>query len=88
MGFNRAANEEQWPGVDSRYRLIMVAAFRSKQLQHGSSPRIEAHPRRHRHTSIAIEEVKRGLIPYKIIDKAEPSLADSLLSPSGIGQIA
>lgn len=87
-GLKGGANEEQWPGIDSRYRLIVVAALRSKQLQRGSSPRVEADARRHRNTSIAIEEVKRGLIAYKIIDEAEPSLAHPPRSLSGIGQIA
>lgn len=63
-GFSNAPNEEEWPGIDSRFRLIVVAALRTKQLLHGSAPRIEADPRRHRNTSIALEEVKRGLVPF------------------------
>lgn len=55
---------ERWPGVDSRFRLVMVAAQRSKQLQRGARPRIEADPMRRRHTSIALEEVKLGLVPF------------------------
>ncbi len=60
---------EQWPGIDSRYRLIVVAALRSKQLLHGATPRIEADARRHRNISIALEEVKRGLVPFTTIVK-------------------
>ncbi|HVF57310.1 MAG TPA: DNA-directed RNA polymerase subunit omega [Pyrinomonadaceae bacterium] len=56
----------QWPGIDSRYRLIVVAALRSKQLQRGALARIEADPRRHRNTSIALEETKQGLVPFTI----------------------
>ena len=63
-----ALNEDQWPGIDSRYRLIVVAALRSKQLQQGSPPRIEANLGRRRPTSIALEEVKRGLVPFTIDD--------------------
>ena len=55
---------EQWPGINSRYQLIIVAGLRSKQLVRGSLPRIEADPRRRRNTSIAVEEVKRGLVPF------------------------
>ena len=58
------AGEDQWPGIDSRYRLIIVAALRAKQLQRGARPRIEADPRRRRNTSIAIEEVKQGRINF------------------------
>jgi DNA-directed RNA polymerase omega subunit len=63
-GFSKAANEQEWPGIDSRYRLIVVAALRSKQLLHGSHPRIEDSLGRRRNTSIALEEVKRGLVSF------------------------
>ena len=60
---------EQWPGIDSSFRLIILAAKRSKQLLNGSLPRIEAEPGRRRNTSIALEEVRRGLVPFRIITK-------------------
>lgn len=63
------SNEDQWPGVDSRYRLIVVAALRSKQLLRGAHPRIDADPLKRRNTSIALEEVKRGLVPFTIYSK-------------------
>ncbi len=72
----QAADATEWPGIDSRYRLIVVAALRSKQLLNGSLPRIEADPRRHRNTSIALEEVKRGLVPFTIDDEAHQNGAD------------
>ena len=56
--------DERWPGVDSRFRLVIVAAQRSKQLLRGARPRIEADPKRRRNTSIALEEVKLGLVPF------------------------
>lgn len=63
-GFSHISNEETWPGVDSKFRLIIVAALRSKQLLRGSLPRIEVEQRRHKTTSLALEEVKRGLVPF------------------------
>lgn len=57
---------EQWPGIDSHFRLIAVAALRSKQLLRGARPRIDADPQKRRNTSIALEEVKRGLVPFTI----------------------
>jgi DNA-directed RNA polymerase subunit omega len=66
-GFSHISNEEVWPGIDSRYRLIVVAALRSKQLQRGARPRIEADPQRRKMTSIALEEVKQGLVPFTTI---------------------
>jgi DNA-directed RNA polymerase omega subunit len=62
--FSSVTGEGQWPGVDSVYRLIVVAALRNKQLTRGATPRIAADPRRHRSTSIALEEVKRGLVHF------------------------
>jgi DNA-directed RNA polymerase omega subunit len=64
--YSSVSGEGQWPGVDSVYRLIVVAALRNKQLTRGATPRIEADPRRHRNTTIALEEVKRGLVPFTI----------------------
>ena len=63
-GFHREDAEDAWPGIDSRFRLIVVAAQRSKQLQRGARARIGADPHRRRNTSIALEEVKRGLVPF------------------------
>ena len=53
-----------WPGIDSRFRLVLVAAQRSKQIQRGARPRIGIDPKRRRPTSIALEEVKQGLVPF------------------------
>ncbi len=75
-GFSNAPNEEEWPGIDSKFRLIVVAALRTKQLLHGSAPRIEADPRRHRNTSIALEEVKRGLVPFRNGDENQTGGSD------------
>ena len=59
---------ELWPGIDAQFRLIIVAAKRSKQLVRGATARIEPDPLRRRNTSIALEEVKRGLVPSTIFD--------------------
>ena len=71
-GFHREDGEEGWPGIDSRFRLIVVAAQRSKQLQRGSRPRIGEDPNRRRNTSIALEEVKQGLVPFVNNTKEAP----------------
>ena len=63
-GFHREGEEGVWPGIDSRFRLVIVAAQRSKQLQRGARPRIASDPKRRRSTSIALEEVKQGLVPF------------------------
>lgn len=52
--------------VDSKYRLIILAAKRSKQLQRGAQPRIEIDPQKHKPTRIALEEVMRGRVHFDI----------------------
>ena len=53
-------------GVDSKYRLIILAAKRSKQLQRGAQPRIDIDPQKHKPTRIALEEVIRGRVGFDI----------------------
>jgi DNA-directed RNA polymerase omega subunit len=55
--------------VDSMYRLIILAGLRSKQLQRGSEPRIDADPLRRKNTSIALEEIKQGLVGFTVGDR-------------------
>ena len=54
------------PEVDSKYRLIILAAKRSKQLQRGAQPRIDIDPQKHKPTRIALEEVIRGRVRFSI----------------------
>ena len=62
-------NGSQGPEVDSKYRLIILAAKRSKQLQRGAQPRIEIDPQKHKPTRIALEEVMRGRVHFTIKEK-------------------
>jgi len=55
----------EWPGILSRFQLVNLAARRSKQLLRGAEPRIVPHRLKQRHTSIALEELKRGLIQFR-----------------------
>jgi len=77
--FSSITVEGQWPGVDSVYRLIVLAALRNKQLTRGATPRIEANLLRRRNTSIALEEVKRGLVPFTNTGVQEKSENDANL---------
>ena len=52
------------PEIDSKYRLIILAAKRSKQLQRGARPRIEIDPTKHKFTRIALEEVIQGRVQF------------------------
>ncbi|HKU76547.1 MAG TPA: DNA-directed RNA polymerase subunit omega [Pyrinomonadaceae bacterium] len=55
----------EWPGIVSRFQLVILATHRSKQLLKGAQPRIIADKMKRRNTSIALEELKRGLVPFK-----------------------
>lgn len=61
--------ETQTPEIDSKYRLIIVAAQRSKQLQRGARSRVEMDTQRHKPTRVALEEVQRGMVDFKIIER-------------------
>ncbi len=50
---------------DSKFRFILVAAERAKQIQHGAPPRIKSESRKP--ASIAVREVEENLVPYVIL---------------------
>jgi len=56
--------EQAPPEIDSKYRLIILAAKRSKQLQRGARPRIEIDPTKHKPTRIALEEIIQGKVRF------------------------
>ena len=60
--------ESNQPEMDSKYRLIIVAAKRSKQLQRGARPRIDFDPLKHKSTRIALEEVQQGKVNFEITE--------------------
>lgn len=72
---NEVENENM-PEVDSKYRLIILAAKRSKQLQRGAQPRIEIDPQKHKPTRIALEEVIRGRVHFSINNEGIKSAAE------------
>jgi DNA-directed RNA polymerase omega subunit len=55
---------EEWPGIVSRFQLVILAGLRSKQLLHGRAPRIVADPLKRKNTSIALEELRQGRISF------------------------
>lgn len=59
------------PEIDSKYRMILLAAQRAKQLQKGAHPRVASDVRRTKLTRIALEELKQDKIKFEI---TEPKL--------------
>ena len=56
------------PDIDSKYRMIILAAQRSKQLQRGALPRVDADPRKTKPTRIAMREFREKRVNFKILD--------------------
>ena len=53
------------PGMNSRFQMVIVAGKRTKQLLQGAEARVEANGQRRKRTSIALEEIKRGLVRFE-----------------------
>jgi DNA-directed RNA polymerase omega subunit len=64
--------KDGWPGIASRFQLVILAGLRSKQLLHGARPRIAADPLKRKNTAIALEELRQGLIPFNSVIAAVP----------------
>jgi DNA-directed RNA polymerase subunit K/omega len=81
---------EGWPGIVSRFQLILLAGLRSKQLLNGAQPRIPADPLKRRNTSIALEELRRGLVPFRAHNRnasqMDPTAIDTVESQTLVEQ--
>ncbi|MCY7375364.1 MAG: DNA-directed RNA polymerase subunit omega [Pyrinomonadaceae bacterium] len=62
-----AATPKVNPEIDSKYRMIILAAQRSKQLQRGANPRVDMDPRKSKATRIAMRELEDGKVDFEII---------------------
>src|SRR5688500_20382426 len=82
VGLRNDNGVESWPGIVSRFQLVLLAGRRSKQLLRGALPRIPADPLRRRNTSIALEELRRGLVPFKGENgnDSHPALIDTVVN--------
>lgn len=67
---NNEQKELQSREVDSKYRMILIAAQRSKQLQRGATPRVKLDSAKHKTTRIALEEVKTEQIDFKLTEES------------------
>ncbi|MDA2926653.1 DNA-directed RNA polymerase subunit omega [Acidobacteria bacterium AH-259-O06] len=54
---------------DSKFRFILVAAERAKQIQNGAPPKIDV--KTGKPSYISIQEVEQGLVPYEILEEEE-----------------
>ncbi len=73
---DETTEQSQSQEIDSKYRLIILAAQRSKQLQRGARPRIEIDPTKHKPTRIALEEVVQGTVPFQVRSDGDEESAE------------
>ena len=56
------------PAIDSKYRMIILAAQRSKQLQRGAIPRVDMDIRKTKPTRIAMREFQERKVNFRFDD--------------------
>lgn len=56
------------PEIDSKYRMIILAAQRSKQLQRGAKPRVDVAGQGTKPTRIALKEIKERKVNFEILE--------------------
>ena len=56
------------PEIDSKYRMIILAAQRSKQLQRGATSRVDLDIRKTKPTRIAMKEFKERKVNFEILE--------------------
>jgi DNA-directed RNA polymerase subunit omega len=52
--------------VDSKFRFILIAAKRARQLQAGAKPLVQTQTKKI--TKVAQMEVEAGLVPFEVFD--------------------
>jgi DNA-directed RNA polymerase omega subunit len=56
--------------VDSKFRFIVLAAKRTRQLQAGAHPSLNLPGKKF--TQIAREEIRQGLVKYELVIEEQP----------------
>jgi DNA-directed RNA polymerase omega subunit len=56
------------PDIDSKYRMIILAAQRSKQLQRGAVSRVDIDTRKNKPTRVAMKEIENKKVNFEILD--------------------
>jgi len=56
------------PEIDSKYRMIILAAQRSKQLQRGALARVDMDIRKTKPTRIAMKEFEDKKVNFEILE--------------------
>ena len=59
------------PEIDSKYRMIILAAQRSKQLQRGAISRTEIDTRKSKATRVAMRELEENKVNFQFTDQQD-----------------
>ena len=65
---------------ESKFRMILVAARRARQIQAGARPLI--HTTARKSTRIAQEEMRAGVLPYEILPTPSPGGSEKEGAPA------
>jgi len=65
---------------ESKFRMILVAARRARQVQSGAKPLV--HTAARKPTRIAQEEIKAGVLPYEVLQTESPELDEKVSVPA------
>jgi DNA-directed RNA polymerase subunit omega len=65
---------KEYGDIDSKFRYVILAAMRAKQLLAGAKPYIKS--RSKNPIRIAQEEMKQGLVDYEIIKEVKGNIED------------
>lgn len=57
------------PAIDSKYRMIILAAQRSKQLQRGANSRTDIDIRKSKATRVAMREINEKRVNFTFTDQ-------------------
>jgi len=66
---------KKYGDIDSKFRYVILASKRAKQLLKGAKPKIKT--RSKNLIRVAQEEVERGLIGYEIVQKKQEDVRES-----------
>ncbi len=58
-------------GIDSKFRFILIAAKRARQLQSGARPLVQTAAKKP--TKVAAQEVEAGLVPFEMLEPESDS---------------
>jgi DNA-directed RNA polymerase omega subunit len=59
------------PAIDSKYRMIILAAQRSKQLQRGANSRTDIDVRKNKPTRVAMKELAEKKVNFEILEQTK-----------------